>query len=173
MATKTLVPVEEYLRMSFDGAEPEYLDGEIVERHLPSIPHFKGQKRMLEFFGSLQQSCSLFAYPEVTLRLSPKRYRIADVVAFVGGVPAGKYPTEPPAVVVEIVSEDDRYVEIQEKLAEYHAWGIKHVWLADPWTRRLSVYDSSGFHEVAAFELPEFDARITPAEVFADQTPQQ
>ena len=33
MASKTLVPVEEYLKMSFDGPEPEYLDGEIVERH--------------------------------------------------------------------------------------------------------------------------------------------
>src|SRR2546422_322920 len=129
MASKTLVTVEEYLRMSFDGPEPEYLDGEIVERQWPLIPHSKGQKRLLEFFCSLKQSCSLFAYPEVTLSLSPTRYRIADVVAFVGGVPAGMYPTDPPAIVVEIVSEDDRHVEIVDKLAEYHAWGIKQVWL--------------------------------------------
>src|SRR5215831_19318002 len=34
-----------------------------------------------------------------------------------------KYPTDPAEVIVEIVSEDDRYVEILEKLADYHRWG--------------------------------------------------
>jgi len=71
------------------------------------------------------------------------------------------------------VSEDDRHVEILEKLAEYHAWGVKHVWLVDPWTRKLFVYDSGGLRETTCFELPEFGAKLSKAEVFADQTPQQ
>ena len=174
MAGKTLVPVEEYLIRSFDGPEPEYVDGEIVERHLGSIPHFKAQERMLEFFRSLKQSFRLFGYPEVTLRLSPRRYRIADVVVFAGDVPAGmKYPIDPPSVVIEIVSEDDRHVEILEKLADYYAWGVKYIWLVDPWTRRFSFYDGSGLHDVEAFELPEYNAKISVAEFFAYLTPQQ
>src|SRR5882724_7221605 len=117
MTSKTLVPVEEYLKMSFDGPEGEYLDGEIVERHLPSIQHSKAQKRLLEFFRSLKQSVSLSAYPEITLRLSPSRYRIADVAVFAGDFPEElKYPTDPPEIASEVVSEDDRYVEIMEKL---------------------------------------------------------
>jgi Uma2 family endonuclease len=169
MASKTLMTVEEYLKTSFDGPEPDYLDGEIRERHLGSIPHFEAQERMLEFFRSLKQSFRLFAYPEVTLRLSPKRYRIADVAVFIGGRPAGtKYPADPPGFAIEIVSEDDSYVAIMEKLAEYHAWGVKHVWLVDPWTRRFFVYGGSGLHEVVAFELPECSAKIAVAEFFAD-----
>jgi Uma2 family endonuclease len=168
MASKTLVTVEEYLSRSFDGPEPEYVDGEIVERHLGSIPHCKAQERMLEFFRSLKQSWSLFAYPEVTLRLSPSRYRIADVAVFAGDVPSGKkYPTDPPDVVIEIVSEDDRYVEILEKLAEYHTWGVKQIWLVDPWTRKFSIYDGSELHGVPAFDLPEYNARISVGEFFA------
>ena len=167
MASKTLVPVEQYLAMSFDGPEPEYLDGEIIERHLGSIPHFEAQERLLEFFRSLKQSHSLFGYPEVTLRISPTRYRIADVAVFAGGRPKGnKYPSDPPEIVVEIVSENDRWVDIQEKLAEYQAWGIKHIWLVDPWSRKLSVYDASGLHEVTAFDLPEFGAKLSTAEIF-------
>ena len=92
MTSKTVVPVEEYLRGSFDGPDPEYVDGEIIERHFGSIPHFKAQERMLEFFRSLKQSFKLFGYPEVTLRLSPSRYRIADVAVFSGGRPAGNRP---------------------------------------------------------------------------------
>jgi Uma2 family endonuclease len=160
MLSETLVPLEEH-------PEPDYLDGKIVERHVGSIPHFKAQERLLEVFRSLKQSYSLFAYPEVTLRLSPTRYRVADIAVFAGDLPTGqKYPTEPPEFVIEIVSEDDRYVEIQEKLAEYHTWGVKRIWLVDPWTRKLFVYDNCGFHEVPAFELPEFEAKISAAEIF-------
>src|SRR5437762_303565 len=138
MTSKTLVPVEEYLKMSFDGQDPEYLDGEIVERHLPSIPHSKAQKRLLEFFRSLKQSVSLSAYPEITLRLSPTRYRIADVAVFAGDFPDEmEYPSSPPEIAAEIVSKGDRHVQIMEKLAEYHAWGVKPVWLVDPWTKKL------------------------------------
>src|ERR1700676_2469173 len=104
MATKTLVPVEEYLKMSFDGPWPEYLDGEILERHLGSFEHSEAQERLLEFFRSLKQSFSLFAYPELTLQISATRRRIADIAVLVGPRPVGqRYPTEPPAFTIEIV----------------------------------------------------------------------
>src|SRR5947209_6277889 len=99
MTSKTLVPVEEYLEMSFDGQDSEYLDGEIVERPLPSIQHSKTQKRLLKFFGSLKQSISLTEYPEITLRLSPTRYRIADIAAFAGDFSEEvEYPNSPPEI---------------------------------------------------------------------------
>jgi len=45
MATKPLVPVEEYLRTSFDGPDREYLDGEIVERNVGENQHSEVQAR--------------------------------------------------------------------------------------------------------------------------------
>src|ERR1041384_7153162 len=39
MSTKVLMPVEEYLRTSFDGPDCEYLDGEVVERNTGEMPH--------------------------------------------------------------------------------------------------------------------------------------
>jgi hypothetical protein len=39
MSTKVLMSVDEYLRTSFDGPDCEYLDGEIVERSVPEVPH--------------------------------------------------------------------------------------------------------------------------------------
>ena len=75
-------------------------------------------------------------------------------------------PSDPAELVVEVVSEDDRQVEILEKLAEFHAWGVKHIWVVVPWTRKLFVYDNSGYHEVPSFDLPEFGAKISTAEIF-------
>jgi hypothetical protein len=43
MSTKALLPVEEYLRMSFEGPDPEYLDGELVERNLGGNSHSRTQ----------------------------------------------------------------------------------------------------------------------------------
>ena len=166
MASKTLIPVEEQVSPKIDAPEPDYVDGEIIERHLGSIPHFEAQERMLDFFRSLKQSHSLFGYSEVTLRISPTHYRVADVAVFAARPVGKKYPTEPLEFAVEIISQEDRQVEILEKLAEYHAWGVKRVWSVDPWTRKLFIYDNSGFHEVPAFELPEFGARIAPTEIF-------
>jgi len=173
MAGKTLVTVEEYLKSSFDGPEPDYLDGELVERHLGSISHFEAQERLLDFFLSLKESHSLFGFPEVTLKISPKRYRVADVAVFEGRPKGGEYPSDPPLLVIEVASKNDRHKDVISKLAEYHSWGVKHVWSVDPWTRKLFVYDNRGYHEVAAFELPEFKAKLSPAEIFEDQTPQQ
>lgn len=39
MGVKTAIPVKEYLRMSFDGPDWEYVDGEIVQRNLGDLPH--------------------------------------------------------------------------------------------------------------------------------------
>lgn len=168
MPSKTIVPVEEYLNMRFDGPDREYLDGEIIERRLGSKPHSKGQMRLLRFFDKLRDRHSLHIFPDLRVRISPQRYRVPDIAVYLGNEPADNVPALPPDVVVEILSEDDRYVEVLEKLAEYHLWGAKRVWLADPGTRKFFIYDHSGYHEAPAFELPELNATITAAEFFAD-----
>ena len=35
----TLITEAEYLRMTFDGPEPDYVDGELVERAIPNFQH--------------------------------------------------------------------------------------------------------------------------------------
>ena len=122
MASKTLVPVEEYLRMSFDGPDREYVDGEIVERHLGSITHSKGQMRVFRSLDRLSDRNSLHTFPGLRVKVSERRYRVPDISVYFGEEPVENLPSIPPDIIVEIVSEDDRFVEIQEKLAEYYAW---------------------------------------------------
>jgi Uma2 family endonuclease len=67
--------------------------------------------------------------------------------------------------LIEIVSRDDRFTEIVEKLDEYRRWGAPHIWLVDPHSRKLLAYGRVGLSEVSAFELPEFDLRLTFADL--------
>jgi len=81
--------------------------------------------------------------------------------------PEDELPRELPLVVIEIVSPDDRHEEIMKRLEEFRAWGVPNVWLVDPGMKRMYVYRDSGLTAVAAFELPDFGARISAGEILA------
>jgi Uma2 family endonuclease len=44
--------------------------------------------------------------------------------------------------IVEIISPDDRWSEVNQKLQEYFAIGVRLVWVADPATRTVYAYRS-------------------------------
>jgi len=165
MSTKALVPVEEYLRMSFEGSGPEYLDGELVERNLGGDKHSSVQASLTGIFQSLKKNRRIHVRPEIHLRLTPSRVRVADLAVFLER-PVDEIPSSPPHVVVEIVSPGDRYIEIHEKLQEYRRWGVKHIWLVDPASETFSLYDDAGLREVPVLELPEFELTIQKSDVF-------
>ncbi|MBZ5595012.1 MAG: Uma2 family endonuclease [Acidobacteriia bacterium] len=165
MSTRALVPVEEYLRMSFDGPDPEYLDGELVERNLGGDSHSSTQSNLDGILHPLKKKFRIYVRPEIHMRLAPTRIRVADLAIF-REKPADPIPSSPPHVAVEIVSPGDRYTEIHQKLEEYLRWGIKHIWLVDPASRNFSVYDDAGLREVPVLELPEFELTIQKSDVF-------
>ena len=161
MATKTQVPVEEYLRTSFAGPDREYLNGAIVERSMGSNPHSKAQGCLTGYFYNLRSRFPLHIRPEIRMHVGEQRYRVADVAVYEGEEPQGAVPAETPLVTIEILSPDDRMSETLMKLSEYRAWGVRHVWLVDPETRSLYTYGDSGLRETDSFQLPEYGVRIT------------
>ena len=166
MGAKVAVPVEDYLRMTFDGPDREYVDGEIVERAVGDNPHSAMQARLIEIFYELRKLHPLYARPELRHRVRPTRYRIPDVAVFAGHPPAENVPSSPPYIAIEIVSPDDRHTDIMQKLDEYRTWGVPHVWLVDPRLRKLTVCDSAGLRDVPAFPLPEYGLEISASQVF-------
>jgi len=165
MAIKAAVSVEEYLRMSFSGLDCEYRDGEIVERTLPDYPHSRTQAKLIAFFHRLEQSLPLYVCPELRLKVTATRFMIPDVAVFSPEQPASAIPENPPLIAIEILSPDDRLTEVREKLEEYRRWGVPHVWLVDPHSRRLYVC-TAGLSEVLSFHVPEFELQIHPADIF-------
>jgi Uma2 family endonuclease len=70
-------------------------------------------------------------------------------------------PTTPPSIITEIISEDHPFANVLEALHEYQQWGVPHIWVIDPWLRKLQQYSQSLLKEVTAFEIPGTDIRIT------------
>src|SRR5882724_5151349 len=166
MSTKTQIRSEDYLRMTFEH-DAEFLHGEIVERSMPDEIHSAIQFLILLQFGSLIQSHPLYPRPEIRMRVAGNKYRVADVAVFAGAHPPS-VPETPPLVVVEIISKDDRYLDLMQKLDEYREWGVPHIWVIDPSARRFSVYTAFGLQNVSSLSLLEYPIQLTPAELFAN-----
>jgi Uma2 family endonuclease len=67
--------------------------------------------------------------------------------------------------VIEVLSDDDRMSQVREKLAEYRVWGVPHVWLVDPRTRRLYACEAI-LHEVTSLDLPDLGLSLAPSDIF-------
>jgi len=164
MGTTTAIPVGEYLRMSFPDVDREYRDGELVERTMPDYLHGCTQALLCIFFGALRKRLPFFICVETRMKLREGLYLIPDVAVFWPTEPA-RVPDSPPLVAIEVLSADDRLTAVREKLQEYRAWGVPHVWLVDPHSRRLYTCDA-GLTEVTSFPIPELNVTLEPAEIF-------
>lgn len=167
MATHVQVPLEEYLATSY-SPDCDYVDGEVRERNVGEYPHSKVQLNLILLLAPLKAAHRVYPAPELRVKVSPSRYRIADLAVFAGEEPSENVPSQPPLVVVEILSREDRWVDVLEKLDDYQKWGVRHIWLADPWLRRLLVYTGEGFRQVEAFEVPELGVRLSSSEIFGE-----
>lgn len=165
MSMQTLVSEEEYLRTSFDGPEPDYIDGEIVERSMPVYGHGYVQGESYHLFRMAEQRARLFPCPGLRIKVAPGRHRVVDLAVYADAPPVERVPTAPPLVALEVVSEDDSHRDIMDKLNDYHRMEVPNIWLADPFARRLWVYRGGDLRAVEAFELPEFSFRLTPTDI--------
>ena len=165
MGARTAASLEEYLRTSFPDLDREFRDGEIVERTLPDTLHSRTQALIAFFFETLRKRLSVFVYPELRLKLREGLVLIPDICVYWPDRAPSRCPEVAPLVAVEIMSPDDRLTAVREKLEEYRAWGVKHVWLVDPNSRRMYTCDA-GLNEVAVLRVAEIDAELTPGDIF-------
>lgn len=167
MLAKTHIGVEEYLGLvPDDRLAPDYVDGEVVERALPTPIHAQIQALISALFVRLADRAPVIPMSELRIRIEPRRFRVVDVAVYLGSAPEGRYGTAPAFVAIEIVSPDDRYTELTQRLEDYRRWGVPHVWLVDPETKRLYEYSEAGLLQHTALRLPEFDFELSAAELF-------
>jgi Uma2 family endonuclease len=166
VASKVQIPLEDYLRTSYDGPDREYLDGEVVERNSGSNPHSESLWRLIILFAGLSKHCAINGRPALRVRVAERRFRVIDLAVYAGEPPSELVPASPPLIAIEILSPDDRMAEMLEKLREYRRWGVTHVWLVDPEARILYTFTEDALKETTRIALPEFSTEITTNDVF-------
>jgi len=78
-------------------------------------------------------------------RRDPDRVRGADIV-FVSKErlpePRGKFLEVAPELVVEVMSPNDRWQDVREKMEEYFSISVQWVWVVEPANRAVLVFRS-------------------------------
>ena len=152
MATQTerrLMTAEELLAMPDDGYRYELVRGELRKMAPASNEHGEfagyiainlGSHVMQNGLGKIYVADSGFI-----LERDPDSVRAPDV-SFVRrertdtlGRPPGYWP-ETPTLAIEVISPNDRYTEVNEKVADYLAAGTRMVVVVNPRNRTVNVH---------------------------------
>jgi Uma2 family endonuclease len=132
MTTKVQMDVDEYLRTSFDGADCEFVDGEIVERNMGELEHSDVQGTLFSLLRRLRPRLGIRVNPELRIRIDARRYRVPDLSVFRNDDIGTRIPSVAPFLAIEILSPEDRMTRMLPKIQEYFSIGVEHVWVIDP-----------------------------------------
>ncbi len=181
LTTETLITGEALAEMG-DIGRCELVEGEIVMKSPTGWRHGKYERRLGQWLGEFVDEHALgeVMVGEVGFytRRNPDTVRGADVIFIsnerLAQVKSASFLDVAPELVVEVMSPDDRWSEVKQKIREYFAAGVNLVWVADPADKTVSVYraltevsllaetDTLNGEEI----LPGFSAAI--AALFAD-----
>jgi Uma2 family endonuclease len=146
MATGTLVSPEEYLSTSY-RPDCDYVDGVVLERNLGEQDHSRLQMALAAFLFNRERQWAIHVFPEQRVQVSRTRFRVPDICVVCGPRPVEQIFTTPPFICIEILSKDDTMTQMQERIDDYLNFGVGHVWLIDPRTRRAYDFTGEGMRE--------------------------
>jgi Uma2 family endonuclease len=159
VATKTFISVEEYLHTSY-SPDCDYVDGEVLERNLGEYDHAGLQGEILIYLAREYRPKGFVAVVEQRVQVAPTRFRVPDICVTPVRRPMEQIFREPPLVVIEILSPEDRVSAVQRKIDDYLNFGVPNVWVIDPKERRAFICSRQGWLEAADLILRSTDGAI-------------
>lgn len=107
----------------------------------PSLNHAFVQGRLLAAFLRFPE---FVVHPELTLGFSDHHHLTPDLAIYPRLTPDWLHDEYPmltmPRAVVEILSPNQGFSDVTEKLGVYFAHGVESVWVVQPGLQNLSVY---------------------------------
>ncbi|MGO9262820.1 MAG: Uma2 family endonuclease [Bryobacteraceae bacterium] len=148
MGVETLLPLEEYLNTSY-SPDREYRDGVLVERNLGDRAHAELQAALAGYLGRRRKEWNIRIYNSLRVEVRERWFSIPDVCIYLLPGFEGRYPSVPPLLWIEILSPDDRMVDVWAKATELVENGVPYVWIIDPNTLESELRTAGGVQQVA------------------------
>jgi Uma2 family endonuclease len=169
MATALHISLTEYLAAGY-RPDREYVDGEIRERNVGKWEHARMQWLLAHWFGAHEKEWGIVGSTEQRVRVSGNRVRIPDLVVLTAG-PQPDVLTDPPLLVIEILSPDDTYSDTQERASDYSRMGVETVWIIDPKTRSGRVCSGADWVEASRLAVKGTPLYVDLPDIFSQMTP--
>jgi len=152
MGTKTLLTLEQFLRLPDDGMQHELNRGELVTMPPPNLRHARIANRIAQALADYVKGkrmgevlveagynlrggeSPIVRQPDVSF-VRATRIRQADQDGWIEGAPE---------LAVEVVSPANTAQDLEDKIEQYLAFGAQSVWVIYPKQRRMRVYRLGG-----------------------------
>jgi len=145
--SRALVSVEEYLASVYQP-DCDYVDGEVLNRNAADGDHAWIQAAIVAYFFARRKEWDITVLPEMRVQVKPGRFRIPDVCVLLGHQ-YEQILIQPPFLCIEILSPEDRWVRVEERINDFLAMGVPFIWVIDPHTRQAYIATpSEGLREV-------------------------
>src|SRR5215472_1284425 len=131
MGVASLITEEQYLHTSYEP-DCEFEDGVLIERNVGEQPHSWLQLALGSFFFQRRKLWNIEAFSEQRCRLRKGRYALPDLCVIQRPRPAEAIFTQPPLIWIEILSPEDRPIQVSKKVREVLDFGVPNVWVIDP-----------------------------------------
>jgi Uma2 family endonuclease len=167
VSTAVTVPLSEYLDKVY-RPDCEYIDGELFERNVGETEHSNFQMLISGYLHSRKKEWGIGVLPEQRVQVKATRFRVPDITVVLGALPKTPILREPPFLCIEILSRDDSMYDMQERIDDYLAFGVPHVWVVNPRKLRAYYCTQDGMREakdaILRTEKPEITVPILELE---------
>ena len=159
---------EDLVKLPEDGLRHELVDGEHFMTPSPIVLHQQVAKRLVLSLGGFadHSGCGEVLFAPVDVVLSPYDVVVPDIFFLsrdhVGRL-HGSHLTEPPDLVIEILSPSTRGRDLGAKLRLYERFGVPEHWVLDPAaaTARVFPHGPRGYGEGMLLSAARGDALTT------------
>jgi Uma2 family endonuclease len=154
VSTPTTHTPDDLLKMA-DGDRFELINGQLVERNVSALSSFVAGKIYARLNSFIEErSTAGWVFPDNTsfqiFRDDPTKVRKVDA-AFISSTRSSieqlqeqGHITIAPDIVVEVISANDLAYDVNRKIEEWLAAGVRLVWVIDPEIRILQAYAAEG-----------------------------
>jgi Uma2 family endonuclease len=135
----------------------ELVNGRLEEEEMPDAVHELAVSWIIRVIGAWLGGTGFVFGSELKLLVAEATGRKPDAVVLLPGslAPPRRGPlTEPPDIVVEVVSaspRDERRDRV-EKMSEYARFGVRYYWLVDPALGAFEIFErgAAGYTQIVA-----------------------
>ena len=149
MKTPAPISAEDFEKIAPLFGSCELVDGEIAQMAPGGLPHSVVSANVAYILGAYVRKSKLGRVitneAGVFVKDAPDTVRGVDVgfLSYKRVAPKTRiagFLRTPPELLVEVLGHEDTWKKIEDKIIEYHRFGVDLVWVVDPNTQSLRVY---------------------------------
>ncbi|HEX3683116.1 MAG TPA: Uma2 family endonuclease [Bryobacteraceae bacterium] len=163
MATAVHVSLEEYLNTDYEP-DCDYVDGVLEERNVGKNRHSETQSLIVGLLLAWRRQYGFRVMTEQRVQVSPTRVRIPDV-CLVARDDRDEVTQRAPLLWIEILSPDDRFSRVLNRLQDCLQFGVKTIWIIDPYSNNAWILRREGLRQaedgILRSENPALEVKLT------------